>query len=131
MVAGWAAQMCLSVSSGADGTVGTTGVMLKKSPSDGSQGCSGAAPKSLSTDACKWAHMAPLHLQHKREDEIDHQGCDHDETAQQNTSCLYCGARATLKREKQDHQSDVQRVDFLTRFSVICNFLQSQCTSSR
>lgn len=60
----------------------------KNPPSDGSQGCSGAAPKSLSTDACKWAHMAPLHIQHKREDEIDHQGCDHDETAQQNTSCM-------------------------------------------
>lgn len=60
----------------------------KNPPSDGSQGCSGAAPKPLSTDACKWAHMAPLHLQHKREDEIDHQGCDHDETAQQNTSCM-------------------------------------------
>lgn len=84
MVAGWAAQKCLSVSSGADGTVGITSAVLKrkKNPSsDGSHGCSGAAPKSLSTDACKWAHMAHLHLQHKREDEIDHRGCDGDETA--------------------------------------------------
>lgn len=42
-------------------------VMLKKNPpSDGSHGCSGTAPKSLSTDACKRAHMAPLHLQQER-----------------------------------------------------------------
>lgn len=38
----------------------------KKSPSDGSLGCSEAAPKSLSTDACKWAHMAPLQLLYER-----------------------------------------------------------------
>ena len=89
MVAGWAAQMCLSVSSGADGTIGITGVLQKKNPhSDGSQGCSGSAPKSLSTDACKWAHMASIHLMHKREDEIDLLGCDHDETAQGSTSCM-------------------------------------------
>lgn len=31
--------------------------------------------------------MASLH-RHKREDETDHQGYDHDETAQKNTSCM-------------------------------------------
>lgn len=30
MVAEWAAQMCLSASGGADGAVGTTGVVLQK-----------------------------------------------------------------------------------------------------
>lgn len=60
----------------------------KKTSSDGSQGCREAAPKSLSTDARKWAHMVTLHLQQQREDETDHQNCDHHETAQRNTSCM-------------------------------------------
>lgn len=84
MVAGWAAQKCLRASSGSDGTVGIAGVILKKkkknppSSPHRRQGCSGAALRSLATDACKWAHMAPLHIQHHREDEMDHQGCDHE-----------------------------------------------------
>lgn len=31
-----------------------------------------------------WPHSTSS----KREDEIDHQGCDHDETAQRSTSCM-------------------------------------------
>lgn len=42
------------------------------------RGRSGAVLRSLSTDACKWAHMAPRHIQHRGEDEMDHRGCDHE-----------------------------------------------------
>lgn len=110
MVAGWAAQMCLSVSCSADWTVGTAGVVVKKKkkspPSfDGSQGCSGAAPKSLTTDACKWAHgPTPPSAQ---EDEIDHSEKKKKRTAKH---ILYDGCtlkqKLQLKEGKENHQSD-------------------------
>lgn len=107
----------------------------KKNPpllSDGSQRCSEAAPKSLSADACKWAHMAPLYLQHQRVDEIDDRGCDHDETAQQSTSCMMDALMSqSYIRRKQDHQSAAQRVAALARFSVTCSCCRDGVDFSR
>lgn len=119
MVAGWAAQMCLSVSCSADWTVGTAGVVVKKNkkspPSfDGSQGCSGAAPKSLTTDACKWAHgPTPPSAQ---EDEIDHSEKKKNSETHP-VWWMYSKAEATIKGGKRE-SSIWWYVDFLTGFSV-------------
>lgn len=116
--------MCLSASGGADGAVGTTGVVLQKKKKntqmERSQRRGDPALKSLCSDGCKRAHMARLHPPlHVREDEMDE-----GETAVLNVSCMM---DALLNQgEKQAHQSQLQCMDFCffsTNFAIKVRFM--------